>query len=245
MSAPAPSDVFARRQSRSPSGSASRWAARISKSLPTRCSRWPRRTATSSSSPAIRAARASSARSARRCRSRSSKSASPSRTWSASRPAWPPPARSRSPFRRPAFSPPGRWSRSRTTSATPTCRPTIVGISAGVSYGALGSTHHSLHDLAALRAIHNLTILVPGRQFRDPRGRPRRRAADASRLPPLRQGRRCIALHPPGREVRGRQSDHAPRRATMSRSSRTGETVVHCAAGRGEAGRRGPRTAAC
>jgi transketolase len=37
----------------------------------------------------------------------------------------------------------------------------LVGISAGVSYGSLGSTHHSLHDLAALRAIHNLTILVP------------------------------------------------------------------------------------
>jgi transketolase len=38
---------------------------------------------------------------------------------------------------------------------------TVVGISAGVSYGALGSTHHSLHDLAALRAISNLQILVP------------------------------------------------------------------------------------
>jgi transketolase len=37
----------------------------------------------------------------------------------------------------------------------------VVGISAGVSYGALGSTHHSLHDLAVLRAIHNLTIIVP------------------------------------------------------------------------------------
>jgi transketolase len=32
----------------------------------------------------------------------------------------------------------------------------LVGISAGVSYGALGSTHHSLHDFAALRAVHNL-----------------------------------------------------------------------------------------
>ena len=30
----------------------------------------------------------------------------------------------------------------------------LVGISAGVSYGALGATHHSLHDFAALRAIH-------------------------------------------------------------------------------------------
>jgi transketolase len=41
----------------------------------------------------------------------------------------------------------------------------LVGISAGVSYGALGSTHHSLHDLAALRAIHNLTIIVPADNF--------------------------------------------------------------------------------
>lgn len=39
---------------------------------------------------------------------------------------------------------------------------TLVGISAGVSYGALGSTHHSLHDIAALRAIHNIDIIIPG-----------------------------------------------------------------------------------
>jgi transketolase len=42
---------------------------------------------------------------------------------------------------------------------------TLVGISAGVSYGALGSTHHSLHDLAALRAIHNISILLPADNF--------------------------------------------------------------------------------
>jgi transketolase len=36
-----------------------------------------------------------------------------------------------------------------------------VGISAGVSYGALGSTHHATHDLAALRAIENITIIAP------------------------------------------------------------------------------------
>ncbi len=41
----------------------------------------------------------------------------------------------------------------------------LIGISSGVSYGALGSTHHSLHDLAALRAIPNLTILVPADNF--------------------------------------------------------------------------------
>ena len=37
----------------------------------------------------------------------------------------------------------------------------LVGISAGVSYGPLGSTHHSVHDLAALCAIPGLTIVVP------------------------------------------------------------------------------------
>src|SRR6185295_3702254 len=42
---------------------------------------------------------------------------------------------------------------------------TVVGISAGVSYGALGSTHHSLHDLAALRAIHNISMIVPADNF--------------------------------------------------------------------------------
>ncbi|MBP8256349.1 MAG: hypothetical protein KAX37_03420 [Opitutaceae bacterium] len=41
----------------------------------------------------------------------------------------------------------------------------LVGISAGVSYGALGSTHHSLHDFAALRAINNITIIAPADNF--------------------------------------------------------------------------------
>jgi transketolase len=41
----------------------------------------------------------------------------------------------------------------------------LVGISAGVSYGSLGSTHHSLHDIAALRAIHNLELVVPADNF--------------------------------------------------------------------------------
>ncbi len=41
----------------------------------------------------------------------------------------------------------------------------LVAISSGVSYGALGSTHHSLHDLAALRAINNVDVIVPGDNF--------------------------------------------------------------------------------
>ncbi|MBO9617514.1 MAG: transketolase family protein [Niabella sp.] len=37
----------------------------------------------------------------------------------------------------------------------------VIGISAGVSYGALGTTHHSLHDFAALRAINNIIVAAP------------------------------------------------------------------------------------
>jgi len=41
----------------------------------------------------------------------------------------------------------------------------LVGISAGVSYGALGTTHHSLHDFAVLRAINNMVIVTPADNF--------------------------------------------------------------------------------
>jgi transketolase len=41
----------------------------------------------------------------------------------------------------------------------------VIGISAGVSYGALGSTHHSLHDFAALRAINNIMVIAPADNF--------------------------------------------------------------------------------
>jgi transketolase len=41
----------------------------------------------------------------------------------------------------------------------------MIGISAGVSYGALGSTHHSLHDYAALRAINNIDVVAPADNF--------------------------------------------------------------------------------
>lgn len=41
----------------------------------------------------------------------------------------------------------------------------LIGISAGVSYGALGTTHHSLHDFAALRAVNNISIVAPADNF--------------------------------------------------------------------------------
>ena len=41
----------------------------------------------------------------------------------------------------------------------------LVGISAGISYGQLGSTHHSIHDFAVLRCINNMTIVAPADNF--------------------------------------------------------------------------------
>jgi transketolase len=66
----------------------------------------------------------------------------------------------------------------------------VVGISAGVSYGALGSTHHSLHDLAALRAINGIDVVVPADNFET---REAVRQAAASRRPVyIRFGKRAM-----------------------------------------------------
>lgn len=40
----------------------------------------------------------------------------------------------------------------------------IIGISGGVSYGALGSTHHSLQDIALMNAIPDIKIILPSDQ---------------------------------------------------------------------------------
>lgn len=37
----------------------------------------------------------------------------------------------------------------------------IVGVSGGISYGALGYTHHSTHDVAVMRAITGMEIYLP------------------------------------------------------------------------------------
>ena len=37
----------------------------------------------------------------------------------------------------------------------------IVGVSGGVSYGALGSTHHSLHDIAVMRTFPGMRVFLP------------------------------------------------------------------------------------
>lgn len=37
----------------------------------------------------------------------------------------------------------------------------IIGIGSGVSYGTMGSTHHSLEDIAIMRALPNMVIISP------------------------------------------------------------------------------------
>ncbi|MBR1401395.1 MAG: transketolase family protein [Prevotella sp.] len=37
----------------------------------------------------------------------------------------------------------------------------ILGVSGGVAYGALGATHHSLHDIAVLRTFPSMNVVLP------------------------------------------------------------------------------------
>ena len=42
---------------------------------------------------------------------------------------------------------------------------TLIGISGGISYGALGMSHHSAQDIAAMAAIPNMRVYLPSDRF--------------------------------------------------------------------------------
>lgn len=101
----------------------------------------------------------------------------------------------------------------------------VIGISAGVSYGALGSTHHSLHDLAALRAINNIDVVVPADNFetREVVRQSAKRAAPTY----VRFGKAPVYdLHPAGARFELGQSIRL-REGTDVAFIATGEAVVH------------------
>jgi transketolase len=101
----------------------------------------------------------------------------------------------------------------------------LVGISAGVSYGALGSTHHSLHDLAALRAINNLQIAVPADNHE---AREAVRAAAAGKHPIyLRFGKAPLFDLPAGSEPFAMSRARTLRDGADLAFIATGETVIH------------------
>ncbi|HEY1661611.1 MAG TPA: transketolase C-terminal domain-containing protein [Verrucomicrobiae bacterium] len=102
---------------------------------------------------------------------------------------------------------------------------TLIAISAGVSYGALGTTHHSLHDFAVLRAIHNISIVVPADNFETREAI--RAAAKSTRPVYVRFGKAAMLhLHKPdapfeiGKAIRLRDGNDVAFIAT-------GETVAH------------------
>jgi transketolase len=113
----------------------------------------------------------------------------------------------------------------------------LVGISSGVSYGALGSTHHSLHDFAALRAIHNISIVAPADNFE---ARAATLAAAKTDKPIfLRFGKAAMYdLHKPqtsfeiGKAITLREGNDVAFLAT-------GETVVHCLLASGQLAQHG------
>jgi len=113
----------------------------------------------------------------------------------------------------------------------------LIGISSGVSYGALGSTHHSLHDLAVLRAIHNIIIIAPADNFET---REAIRAAAKSKKPIyIRFGKAAMFnLHRPetkfeiGKAIQLRDGNDVAFIAT-------GETVVHSLLAAGQLAERG------
>ena len=113
----------------------------------------------------------------------------------------------------------------------------LIGISSGVSYGALGTTHHSLHDLAVLRAINNLTILVPADNFESRQAI--LFAAKATRPVFVRFGKAAmVGLHRPetkfeaGKAITLREGNDVAFIAT-------GETVVHALLAAGQLAERG------
>jgi len=92
----------------------------------------------------------------------------------------------------------------------------VIGISAGVSYGALGSTHHSLHDFAVLRAINNITVAAPADAYETEKAI--EAAVQAARPVYLRFGKKAMPLLP--------AIDNSPFAFGKGRMVREGNDVV-------------------
>lgn len=103
----------------------------------------------------------------------------------------------------------------------------VIGISAGVSYGSLGSTHHSLHDFAALQTINNIDIVAPADNFEASQAI--RMAAEHPRPIYIRFGKKAMPiLHEPGTHFEiGKAIELTPPRKSCDIAFiATGETVA-------------------
>ena len=101
----------------------------------------------------------------------------------------------------------------------------LIGISSGVSYGALGSTHHSLHDLSVLRALSNLTVVVPADNFETREAI--RSAAESAQPFFVRFGKAAMYdLHRPGTAFEVGKAITVREGGDIALIA-TGETVIH------------------
>jgi transketolase len=60
-----------------------------------------------------------------------------------------------------AFSPGRNWEQIRTTACLQNCNVKIVGSHAGISVGPDGATHQMTEDIALMRSLPNMTVIVP------------------------------------------------------------------------------------
>jgi transketolase len=109
----------------------------------------------------------------------------------------------------------------------------IFGVSGGVSYGALGATHHSLHDIAVLRTFPGMSVVLPS-DIHLTRALVHR-LVDSPRPVYIRVGRNAVPnvydSIPAGFEIGKAQILQEGNDLTLVG---TGETVYHCL----QAGRR-------
>lgn len=101
----------------------------------------------------------------------------------------------------------------------------IIGVSGGVSYGALGSTHHSLHDIAVMRTLPDLNVYLPSDRFQS--AWLVRHLAHAEERAYVRVGRNAVP------DIYSDNDNFVPGKARVLRTGKdiaivaTGETVFH------------------
>ncbi|MGW4365410.1 transketolase family protein [Nocardia takedensis] len=97
----------------------------------------------------------------------------------------------------------------------------LIGISAGISYGALGASHHSIADYAALRAMPGVPVIAPADNCEAEAAI--RQAAARPEAVYIRLGKRPLAcVHPQG---------HGPVRLDAATRLRTGGDIGFVATG--------------
>jgi transketolase len=101
----------------------------------------------------------------------------------------------------------------------------IIGVSGGVSYGALGSTHHSLHDIAVMRTFPDMHVYLPADRFQS--AWLTRYLADNEESAYVRVGRNAVP------DVYSEDENFEPGKAKVLKTGKdiaivaAGETVYH------------------